>query len=325
MRAGFVGTGWFGREHALAAKSLGLEIAGCYSTNAAKAAEFAKEFGAKVYADPREMVSRKNIDVLYLVVPPFAHDGGVELQAIKEKIPFLVEKPIGLDLAVCRRIAAEAARAGLVVSVGYLLRELSLVAEARKVIGRNRITSLRACRMSSFPGVHWWRKMDLSGGPMVEQTTHLVDLIRFVFGEVSQVAAMTSYGIGATRFDGCDVYDSMEAVMTFRTGAIGSIGLTDTFENGFSKMELFEVFGQDFYLGYNMTGLRYKEGKSQMVELAEVKDANLLLAENKRFLAAIEKGDPSAVLSPYADGLKTLELTLAMDQSAKTGAVVQVP
>ena len=33
LRAGFVGTGGFAREHALVANGLGLSIAGCYSTN----------------------------------------------------------------------------------------------------------------------------------------------------------------------------------------------------------------------------------------------------------------------------------------------------
>jgi hypothetical protein len=51
-------------------------------------------------------------------------------------------------------------------------------------------------------------------------------------------------------------------------------------------------------------------------------DVNLLLEENKRFFTAIEKNDPSAVLCPYADGLKTLEATLAMNESAATGKIV---
>ena len=324
LRAGFVGTGGFAREHALVAKSLGLAVAGCYSTNSEKAAAFSREFGAVIYGDPREMISRKNIDILYIVVPPFAHDGGVELAAVKAAVPFLVEKPVGLDLAVCRKVARAVERARLVASVGYMLRESPLVAEARKVIARNRVTSIRACRMASFPGVHWWRRMAMSGGPMVEQTTHLVDLIRYVFGDVTRVAALTSYGIAPARFEGADVYDSMEALMSFQSGAVGSIGLSDTYENGFSKFELFEAFGEDFYLSYNMERLRCQEGKSEWVQLPQPKGLNLLLEETKRFLAAVEKSAPSAVLSPYADGVKTLELTLAMNKSAETGKMVSL-
>jgi predicted dehydrogenase len=114
----------------------------------------------------------------------------------------------------------------------------------------------------------------------------------------------------------------MEAVMAFASGAIGSIGLSDTYENGFSKMEMFEVFGQDFYLSYNMQRLRYQEGKGEWVEHPTPKDVNLLLEENKRFLAAAERNDPAGVLSSYDDALKTLEVTLAMNESAKTGKVI---
>ena len=164
----------------------------------------------------------------------------------------------------------------------------------------------------------------MSGGPMVEQTTHLVDLIRYVFGDVTRVAALTSYGIAPARFEGADVYDSMEALMSFQSGAVGSIGLSDTYENGFSKFELFEAFGEDFYLSYNMERLRCQEGKSEWVQLPQPKGLNLLLEETKRFLAAVEKSAPSAVLSPYADGVKTLELTLAMNKSAETGKMVSL-
>ena len=243
---------------------------------------------------------------------------------MREKVPFLVEKPVGLDLKVCEQIASAVNKAGLVTSVGYMLRELPLNGEVRKVLTRNRITSVRSCRMSSFPKVAWWRKMSTSGGPMVEQTTHNVDLLRYFFGDVRQVAAFTSAGIAPTRSEGADVFDSMEAVLSFKSGIVGSIGLSDTLNNGFRKIELFEAFGQDFYLSYDMQRVRYREGATDFVELPHPADVNLLAEENKRFLAAVEKNDPAAVLSTYADGLKTLKLTLAMNESAEVMAAVKL-
>jgi predicted dehydrogenase len=270
------------------------------------------------------MIARENIDCLYLVVPPFAHNHGVELACAKARIPFLIEKPVGLDAKLCRKIAAAVKRARLVTSVGYMLREAPLVAEVRKVLGRNAVTSLRATRAASFPAVHWWRKMATSGGPMVEQTTHLVDLLRYVFGEITAVSALTSYGIARRRFRGADVFDSMEALMKFKSGLIGSIGLTDTYENGFSKIELFEAFGRDFYLTYAPERLRYREGAGDWVEITSPPGVDLLMEENKRFLAATEKDDPSAVLCTYADGLRTLDVTLAMNKAARTAKTVRL-
>lgn len=325
MRIGIVGTGWFGSSHAQVLQQLGCEIAACYGTNAAKTQEFSQKFKARVFASPIEMISAGQLDALVVAVPPFAHSDGVEQAAIRQGLPMLVEKPIALDAGFCRQIAQEAAAAGVVVAAGYLLRQCPLLEPARQAIARNRLTSVRSTRVSSFPPPLWWRRMETSGGPMVEQTTHQVDLIRYMFGEVQTVTAVAGWGIGPTRFPGADVFDSMEALMTLEGGLIGSIGLATTFENGFSKIAWFEAFGQDFYLCLDGAGLRYKEGKSDWVELPMPKDVNLLLEQDRQFLQAAADKNPAGVKSPYADALRTLEVTLAMNASATTGQTVRLP
>ena len=46
--------------------------------------------------------------------------------------------------------------------------------------------------------------------------------------------------------------------------------------------------------------------------------------EARAFIKAVQVGDASNVLSPFADAVKTLELTLAAVESAKTNAVVEL-
>ena len=43
--------------------------------------------------------------------------------------------------------------------------------------------------MGGMPGVAWWRRQEGSGGQFVEQTTHIVDLLRYCAGEVTEVYA----------------------------------------------------------------------------------------------------------------------------------------
>jgi predicted dehydrogenase len=325
VRIGIVGTGWFGSSHAEVLRQLGCDIAACYGTNPPKTKEFAQKFQARIFASPIEMIAAGQIDAVVVAVPPFAHADGVEQAAIGQGLPLLVEKPIGLDLNLCRQIARQAASAGAVVAAGYLLRHCPLLEPARQAISRNRLTSIRGTRMSNFPPPLWWRRMETSGGPMVEQTTHQVDLIRYMFGEIQTVTAVTGRGIGPARFPGADVFDSMEALMTLEGGLIGSVGLASTFENGFSKIAWFEAFGQDFYLCLDGTGLRYKEGKAKWVEMPMPKDSNLLKEQDRQFLQAAADKNPAGVKSPYADALRTLEVTLAMNASAATGQTVKLP
>ena len=323
-RIGFIGTGAFARAHAGALQKLDVSIAACYSTNEAKAASFASDFGAKRFDDPLAMVSKEVIDVLYIVVPPFAHDGKAERKAIAEGIALLCEKPVGLDLGLCRELATEIRKTGLVTSSGYLLRLAPGVEEIKAILARNTVSTVRSCRLANMPPVHWWRRMDMSGGQMVEQVTHFVDLQRHVVGEIKSVAAVASSGLAAKKFDNCDIYDSMEALMVFASGAIGSVGASHLLNSGGARMEPLEVCGQDFYLSYDLQKLRYKEGQADWVEITADGDGEPLLEENRRFLQAVTDGDPGAVIGSYPDAVGTLAVTLAMNESARTGGLIDV-
>ena len=72
-------------------------------------------------------------------------------------------------------------------------------------------------------GHPWWGKFDVSRGQMVEQTTHVFDLIRYFLGDVVSAHA---YGIknvsdGIADFEECTVCN-----MQFESGAVGSITST---------------------------------------------------------------------------------------------------
>jgi predicted dehydrogenase len=304
--------------------ALGHTITGCYSRDKSNARGFASVFGGRVFEDPDELISQRHIDALFIAVPPYAHDGRLERAAIRNRVPVMIEKPIGLDLDICRAIAAEAESAGVVISVGYLLRESPLIHEIKAVIDRNRVASVRSSRVSAFSPQRWWRKMSESGGMMVEEATHEIDLLRFVFGEIRSVAAVTSSGIGVDRWEGCDVYDSMEALLAFGGGLVGSIGITNVLPADFNRVDMLEVFGRDLYLSLNFDRLRYKEGGTDWVEIPWPSLDSLIRAEDARFLDAASRHEPTDVTSTYGDALETLKVTLALNEAARTRRWVDV-
>jgi myo-inositol 2-dehydrogenase / D-chiro-inositol 1-dehydrogenase len=123
IKIGFIGTGNFARQHAEILQELNANIVACYGTNAEKTAAFARDFHCQIYSQPEDFISPAIIDALYIVVPPFAHDGKVELKAIQEKVPFLCEKPVGLNLSLCQEIAEQIKQTNLITSSGYLSDE----------------------------------------------------------------------------------------------------------------------------------------------------------------------------------------------------------
>ena len=82
IRIGFIGTGNFAKQHAEVLSELGAKVVACYGSNAEKTAAFSRDFQCKTYNDPFKLISPDVIDALYIVVPPFAHDGSFESKAI---------------------------------------------------------------------------------------------------------------------------------------------------------------------------------------------------------------------------------------------------
>lgn len=328
IKIGFIGTGSFAKQHAEVLMELGAKIVACYGSNAEKTAIFAEDFQCKIYADPLSLISPDIIDVLYIVVPPFAHDGRVELKAIDKKIPFLCEKPVGLDLAVCKHISNEIEKNNLITSSGYLLRYDPLFIKAKEIINRNKISTVRICSYSYMPEVHWWRKEKLSGGMMVESGSHYIDLLRYLFGKVSSIASITSNGLSNKNISDCDAYDSMEAILKFQSEIIASIGVTHLLNKIHARNDELHVYGQDFALKIDLYKLRYKNEATIVYKELNDSDWNkissptskkeLLMSESSAFINAVQQGNHSLIKSTYSDAVESLMVALAMNQSAKT-------
>ena len=136
---------------------------------------------------PRAMLDAVELDALYICVPPFAH-GAPERAAIAARAA-LLRREAGRrsTSAPPRTIAAavDAARAG---HRGRLSLALSRHGGrgARRCSRDNPAQLLSGYWLDSTPPPQWWWHEDQSGGQMVEQTTHLIDLARYLVGEVTR-------------------------------------------------------------------------------------------------------------------------------------------
>ena len=95
--------------------------------------------------------------------------------------------------------------------------------------------------------------MSKSGGQIVEQTTHQIDLIRYLCGEITEVQA--NY---ALRFsyenEGFDIPDVMASTFKFASGAVGVLTSSCAMINGGGKGEL-EILADHGVLKWGMTSV----------------------------------------------------------------------
>lgn len=318
LRIGCLGTGGFARKHLdIVAPMDGVTIAAVCGVDADRAAAVGRRYGAASYTDVTAMLDRERLDALYVAIPPSAHTGQ-ELQAVERGIHLFVEKPVALDLDLAERTAAALEASGVIGAAGYHLRYLDTVQEVKQVVDPHDVALALGYWIDGLPGVAWWRRQDSSGGQIVEQTTHIFDLARYVLGEATSVGALGVRGHMADVPD-YSVHDASVVTLRFDCGTIATI-TSSCLADYHSHIGL-ELVARDHWVEITPESVTYRtDGETRTV----TPRVDPYLLENEVFLRAVRSGDLSEIRSTYADAVQSLRLTVAataaMD-SAEAGAV----
>lgn len=320
VRVGFVGAGNIANHHfAQFEKIENAQVVGLFDIVVEKAQAAASRFpGAKAYTTFEDMLESARLDALYVCLPPFAHDD-YEIQAAKRGIHLFVEKPVRLDLAEASQVAQAIRDGNLISAVGYHWRYLDTTAAAKEVLAGKKVALATGHWIGGFPQVSWWRRKGQSGGQAVEQATHIFDLARYFLGDVESVYALGFSGLMAD-WPGYDIEDASTTTLRFQSGAIATITSSDLAPRGAGTVGL-QLYSRDLVVSINSTSLKVSTPARTEERLPVVNPTQI---EDQAFVDAVASGDSSKILSTYSDALKTLAVTLAVNQSIATGEVVQV-
>jgi predicted dehydrogenase len=316
VRIGFVGTGGIATHHLEQLRKVeGAQVAALCDVLEARAQEAAGKFGGKSYTDYRKMLDTEALDALYVCIPPFAHSDA-EILAARKGVHLFVEKPVVLDVGLGLRINAEIQKAGVMSSVGYSLRYTPAAGAMRAFLHGKTIAMVTSNRWGGVPGTPWWRVMAQSGGQLVEQTTHQVDLMRYLAGEIVEVHARYAQRVIGD-LENATIPDVQVATFQFASGAVGAITTSCALTKGGGQSDLTVVL-RDMSVRY---------GKEVTVSPAGA--ASIPVSPDPTpdidasFVRAIQTGDRSLIRSSYEDGLKSAAACLAANESAETGKPVK--
>ncbi|WBB81169.1 Gfo/Idh/MocA family oxidoreductase [Micromonospora sp. WMMD882] len=316
-RVGLVGAGGVARRHA---RVLGgfedVELVGVTDVARDAAAELADRHGGRVFGDVGELLAA-GCDAVYVCVPPFAH-GPVEQAVIDAGVPMFVEKPVAVDLDTAEDVAARVAERGLLTAVGHHWRYLHVVEQARELLADRPARLVSGAWLDKVPPVAWWARRDRSGGPVVEQAAHVLDLIRVLVGEVTEV---TAYGDGTPpQVDGADVDSVTTAALRFADGPVGV--LTAACVLGWKHRAGLEIVADGLVLSLTEDGLVARDADGERRFDADPEGARV--AVDRAFVDAV-RGVGDDVRVPYAEALGTQRLACAVAESARTGRSVALP
>jgi len=290
----------------------------------AAATERARALAPDVYPDVQRMLDGTDLDAVYVSLPPFAH-GAIEHAIIDAGKAIFVEKPVAITPTEGREILDHIRQKGVTSCVGYQLRYSTAVQAARRVLEGVPIGLVMAIRLGGLPGTLWWRVQSRSGGMLVEQHTHGVDLMRYLAGEVVSASAYANTAL-LNDVPNLDIADVSAASVRFASGAVGSIVNSCALQPGQGSPPNLagpvHVIARDMTVMVSAAGLTVMRPGQAREETEAEGDPNLRM--NRVFVEAVRSGDASAILSDYEDGLRTFELTYACQLSADEGREVHL-
>jgi myo-inositol 2-dehydrogenase/D-chiro-inositol 1-dehydrogenase len=317
-RVGLVGAGDGARRHAkVLAGFSDVRLVGVVDVSPAAAESLANDVGARPYTSVPELLDA-GLDAVYVCVPPFAH-GEPEDMVLDAELPMFVSTPLATTVEEAERIAARVESAGVTTAVGHHWRYLAAVERARQVLDGRRVRFVGGAWLDRVPPLRWWPVQSRSGGPVVQQATHVLDLARLLAGEVLQVAAAGD-GLPPDAPD-ADVDGVTVATLRFRSGAMGTLGATSAL--GWRQRAGLEVVADGLWLSVGEDGLVVREGGDPPTETAVPGDADAARsALNRAFIDAV-LGSGDDVRTPYAEALRTHRVACAVAESAATARPVR--
>lgn len=164
--------------------------------DAARAQRVAQQFSIpQIETDAARVIDAPNVDVIAIFTPPSTH-AELAHHALNAGKHVFIEKPLTLDVADARELAAHVERANTKLLVGFNLRHHAQAQRAREILRAGELGPLRAA--SSFLGnTHarrnqsaWHRDLARGGDPFFEVGVHHFDLWRFLLdAEVNEIFA----------------------------------------------------------------------------------------------------------------------------------------
>lgn len=151
----------------------------------------------KIFKDYRELLDKKNIDMVSICLPPALHAEATEA-FLSEGIHVLVEKPMAGSLQECDRMLKAADKGKVLLSVVAQNRFKNPLMKLKKVVDSGIVGKILHGQVDSLwwrgSNYHdlWWRGTWKSegGGPTLNHAVHHIDLLLWMMGMPESVIAL---------------------------------------------------------------------------------------------------------------------------------------
>jgi predicted dehydrogenase len=149
--------------------------------------------------------------------------------------------------------------------------------------------------------VPWWLNLEQSGGPMNEQCTHLIDLGRFLMGEISAVSAVARPLSNKPQMNG-----TFAMTMTFENGTLG-VGIYGA--ESTRKEIAFDVFMAEGPIRLEGWDFRLNDSATE----------DVFVKETETFFKAVQQQNQALILSDFKSAFQTQCVVDAVRRAVGSG------
>jgi predicted dehydrogenase len=315
-----------------------------------KADILAQKTGANLVTNNNfDAISHEDVDAVIVATPEHDHVEAV-LQAVKLGKPVFLEKPLALTLEDGNLIANAVKEAGVELVIGYSRRHDRRWMMTKQHIKEGRLGEVIAIQsrvMNTRAQMLEIIKRSPGASPVLDVLTYYVDLVCWYLEGIRPVEVVARSHGKVFRNLGHEVDEATWAIITFENGAIVNLGifyaLPATYPT-FGQSPRFEIFGEDGVIlldADNKDSVLYSDKGIPHAYVPDHDPKMLFMQTNSSgdwalddFWGPIANETRSwldhlvtGLSCPHTtieEGLKTLKITLAIEESARTGAAVKI-
>jgi len=337
-----VGLGNMGMSHALAYTRIpDYDVVGVCTRNIEKKSLPEPLAKAKRYPDYERALAELKPDVVSVNTMPDTH-AEYAIKAMEAGAHVFVEKPMALTVESAEQVVETAKRTRRKLVIGYILRQhpswIRFIEIARQ-LGTPLVFRMNLNQQSNGETWDWHKRLLESFPPIVDCGVHYVDvmcqmtkarpvLVHALGARLTDEAAMYNYGVLQVKFEDGSVgwYEAGWGPMMSETaffvkdviGPKGSVSIVMAESAGDVKSDDINAHTKTNQILWHHADMSKPD---ERIDMTDEPDHDALCEREQRYL--LRAIDEDLDLTEHMnDGVKSLKIVIAADESVRTGQVV---
>ena len=294
--------------------NLNTDLVALCDIDKSKLKKYGKKYSiSKLFDDPNDLFENVDLDCVSICTRADSHLDLVKIAAKHGIKGIFLEKPIGNSLQNSLKIIEICKKNNIKLLIDHQRRFDPFFLHLKNFIN-NKIGKIQMINV-------------IYGAGIINTGTHVIDLLRYFFGEIDSVNASFSQNSSCNSTD-----PNIDGKIIFKNKVTCFLHALDLSHFGFLEMQ---IFATNSVLKINLTNntVEYQsisKKPSLAYKTLEIKNQNFKKSKKSSISLGVENlidaiSNKSTLLCTGQDGLKSLEGVISLMKSAKSRKIIRIP